>query len=88
MIWLVKITNFYFDMFRIMISSLRFLLDYENIDDDDDSDASGSDDEDSKKVSQVVINREAVYKVNTLLVVDGSFHLYSCLYNFHHYEQV
>ncbi|KFK43590.1 hypothetical protein AALP_AA1G146000 [Arabis alpina] len=47
---------------RIMISSLRFLLDYENIEDDDDSDASESDDEDSKKVSQVAVNREAVYK--------------------------
>ncbi|ESQ35502.1 hypothetical protein EUTSA_v10006828mg [Eutrema salsugineum] len=47
---------------RIMISSLRFLLDYENIDEDDDSDASSSDDEDSKQASQVVINREAVYK--------------------------
>ncbi|KAL1223936.1 hypothetical protein V5N11_012852 [Cardamine amara subsp. amara] len=49
---------------RIMISALRFLLDYENLDDDDDSDASSSDDEDSKKISQVVINREAVYKAN------------------------
>ncbi|VVA91183.1 unnamed protein product [Arabis nemorensis] len=49
---------------RIMISSLRFLLDYENIDGDDDSDASDSDDEDSKKVSQVAVNREAVYKAN------------------------
>ncbi|XP_006394895.2 protein SDA1 homolog [Eutrema salsugineum] len=49
---------------RIMISSLRFLLDYENIDDEDDSDASSSDDEDPKQASQVVINREAVYKAN------------------------
>ncbi|CAL9227604.1 unnamed protein product [Arabidopsis halleri] len=47
---------------RIRISSLRFLLDYDNINDEDDSDASSSDDEDSKKVSQVVFNREAVYK--------------------------
>ncbi|CAE6165991.1 unnamed protein product [Arabidopsis arenosa] len=49
---------------RIRISSLRFLLDYDNINDEDDSDASSSDDEDSKKVSQVVFNREAVYKAN------------------------
>lgn len=54
-------------MFRIMISSLRFLLDYDNINEDDDSDASSSDDEDSKKASQVVINREAVYKVNNII---------------------
>ncbi|XP_010476307.1 PREDICTED: protein SDA1 homolog [Camelina sativa] len=49
---------------RIMISALRFLLDYENIDDDDDSDAESDDDEDTKKISQVVINRQAVYKAN------------------------
>ncbi|CAN8293837.1 unnamed protein product [Cochlearia groenlandica] len=47
---------------RIMISSLRFLLDYENIEDDDDSDASSSDDEDPKQAAQVVVNRESVYK--------------------------
>jgi protein SDA1 len=46
-----------------MISALRFLLDYENIDDDDDSDAESDDDEESKKIDQVVINRQAVYKV-------------------------
>lgn len=50
---------------RIMVSSLRFLLDYENIEDDDDSDASDNDDdEDSKPEPHVVINREAVYKAN------------------------
>ncbi|VYS45925.1 unnamed protein product [Arabidopsis thaliana] len=49
---------------RIMISALRFLLDYENIDDDDDSDAESDDDEESKKIDQVVINRQAVYKAN------------------------
>ncbi|KAG7591498.1 Armadillo-type fold [Arabidopsis thaliana x Arabidopsis arenosa] len=49
---------------RIMISALRFLLDYENIDDDDDSDAESDDDEDNKKIDQVVINRQAVYKAN------------------------
>ncbi|KAL1189397.1 hypothetical protein V5N11_029013 [Cardamine amara subsp. amara] len=50
---------------RIMISSLRFLLDYDKIvEDEDDSDASSSDDEDSKQASQVVFNREAVYKAN------------------------
>ncbi|XP_023641890.1 protein SDA1 homolog isoform X2 [Capsella rubella] len=47
---------------RIMISSLRFLLDCENNDNEDDSDASSSDDEDSKQASHVMINREAVYK--------------------------
>lgn len=50
-----------------MISALRFLLDYENLDDEDDSDASGSDDEDSKHATQVVVNREAVYKVNNIM---------------------
>ncbi|WZZ19070.1 hypothetical protein YC2023_112159 [Brassica napus] len=50
---------------RIMVSSLRFLLDYENIEDEDDSDASDNDDdEDSKPENHVVINREAVYKAN------------------------
>ncbi|KAL0676072.1 hypothetical protein Bca4012_004053 [Brassica carinata] len=39
---------------RIMVSSLRFLLDYENIEDEDDSDASDNDDdEDSKHESHV-----------------------------------
>ncbi|CAN8274003.1 unnamed protein product [Cochlearia groenlandica] len=48
---------------RIMRSSLRFLLDYDNIHDEDDSDASSSDDDDDDKVSShVVINREAIYK--------------------------
>ncbi|CAA7039251.1 unnamed protein product [Microthlaspi erraticum] len=47
---------------RIMVSALRFLLDYENLDDEDDSDASDSDDEDSKHAMQVAVNREAVYK--------------------------
>ena len=55
-------------MFRIMVSSLRFLLDYENIEDEDDSDASDNDDdEDSKPENHVVINREAVYKVNNII---------------------
>ncbi|KAG5387206.1 hypothetical protein IGI04_038676 [Brassica rapa subsp. trilocularis] len=50
---------------RIMVSSLRFLLDYENIEDEDDSDASDNDDdEDAKPENHVVINREAVYKAN------------------------
>ncbi|KAL0732783.1 hypothetical protein Bca4012_008993 [Brassica carinata] len=50
---------------RIMVSSLRFLLDYENIEDEDDSDASDNDDdEDAKHEPYVAINREAVYKAN------------------------
>ncbi|XP_019096308.1 PREDICTED: protein SDA1 homolog [Camelina sativa] len=49
---------------RIMISSLRFLLDYDNIDDEDDSDASSGDEEESKQSSQVMINRDAVYMAN------------------------
>jgi len=39
MIWLVELlTSLFFYMFRIRISSLRFLLDYDNINDEDDSD--------------------------------------------------
>ncbi|XP_010533440.1 PREDICTED: protein SDA1 homolog [Tarenaya hassleriana] len=49
---------------RIMISALRFLLDYESIEDDNDSDASSSDDEETQKTSQVVINKESVYKAH------------------------
>lgn len=48
---------------RIMIASLSFLLDYEKIeDDDDDSDALSSEDELTQN-PQVVLNKEAVYKV-------------------------
>lgn len=59
-------------MFRIMISALRFLLDYENIDDDDDSDAE-SDDDETKKISQIVINRQAVYKVKQYFIYMNNF---------------
>lgn len=46
-----------------MIASLSFLLDYEKIeDDDDDSDALSSEDELTQN-PQVVLNKEAVYKV-------------------------
>ena len=55
LIWLVELlTSLFFNMFRIMVSSLRFLLDYENIEDEDDSDAlDNDDDEDSKHESHV-----------------------------------
>lgn len=50
---------------RIMIASLSFLLDYENIEDDDDeSDGSSSEDDQPNQQPQVLINREAIYKAH------------------------
>lgn len=46
-----------------MIAALSFLLNYENIEDDDDSDASSSEDEAATQTSQVLLSREAIYKV-------------------------
>ncbi|KAK1383002.1 hypothetical protein POM88_020737 [Heracleum sosnowskyi] len=46
---------------KIMIAALSFLLNYENIEDDD-SDDSSSEDE-STPQHQIVLNKEAVYKV-------------------------
>lgn len=45
-----------------MIAALSFLLNYENIEDDDDSDSSSSEDE-STPHHQIVLSKEAVYKV-------------------------
>lgn len=78
-----------------MVSSLRFLLDYENIEDEDDSDASDNDDdEDSKPEPHVVINREAVYKVHNIIIHEFYQRLcrrplmmqVSTFYSSHYYE--
>lgn len=53
-----------FDLHRIMIAALSFLLDYEKIVDDDDSDASSSEDDSTPQKPQAVLSKEAVYKVN------------------------
>lgn len=57
-----------FELFRIMIAALSFLLDYEKIEDDnsDDSDASSSED-DSNPQMPAVISKEAIYKVSFIL---------------------
>ena len=52
-----------FELFRIMIAALSFLLDYENIEDDD-SDDSDTEDELATQQPQIVLSKEAVYKVS------------------------
>lgn len=47
-----------------MIAALSFLLDYEKIEEDDDSDDSGSEDERVTQQPQIVLSKEAVYKVS------------------------
>lgn len=54
-----------FGLFRIMIAALSFLLDFENIEDGD-SDDSGSEDEPATQQPQIVVNKEALYKVSCL----------------------
>ena len=51
------------EMFRIMIATLSFLLDYENIEEDYDSDGSSSEDDLATQEPQVLLSREAIYKV-------------------------
>lgn len=51
-----------FELFRIMIAALSFLLDYENIEGDD-SDDLGSEDELATQQPQIVVSKEAMYKV-------------------------
>lgn len=51
---------------RILVAALSFLLGYEQIEDDD-SEASSSDDEAATQQTQIVLSREAVYKVAILL---------------------
>lgn len=53
---------FIFFIIRIMIAALSFLLNYEKIEDDD-SDNSSSEDEATPQQHQVVLSKEAVYKV-------------------------
>ncbi|XP_038694298.1 protein SDA1 homolog isoform X2 [Tripterygium wilfordii] len=49
---------------RIMIAAISFLLDYEKIQGDEDSNDSGGDDDMAHETSQVVINKEAIYKAH------------------------
>lgn len=46
-----------------MISTLSFLLGYERIEDGNDSDDSSDEDDTIMQKPQIVLNREAVYKV-------------------------
>lgn len=46
-----------------MIIALRFLLNYEKIEDEDDSDASSDEEDLAAEAPNVVINKEAIYKV-------------------------
>lgn len=48
-----------------MIASLSFLLDYEKIEDDSDSDMADSEDEQTANQPQVLLNKEAIYKVGS-----------------------
>ena len=63
--------QFMFKCIRIMIACLSFLLDYEKFEDDD-SDASSSEDE-GPHTSQVVLNRESIYKVSLELLLESYF---------------
>ncbi|XP_052199464.1 uncharacterized protein LOC127806299 isoform X2 [Diospyros lotus] len=49
---------------RIMIATLSFLLDYENIEEDDDCDGSSSEDDLAAQEPQVLLSREAIYKAH------------------------
>jgi hypothetical protein len=53
-----------FELLRIMIAAMSFLLNYEKIEDNDDSDASSSEDDSTPQKHQAVLSKEAVYKVN------------------------
>lgn len=50
-----------------MVSSLSFLLDYEKIEDDSDSDMADSEDEQTANQPQVLLNKEAIYKVGSFI---------------------
>lgn len=50
-----------------MIASLSFLLDYEKIEDDSDSDMADSEDEQTANQPQVLLNKEAIYKVGSYI---------------------
>ncbi|KAL2510304.1 ARM repeat superfamily protein [Forsythia ovata] len=47
---------------RIMIAALSFLLDFEKIENDDDTDDSGSEDDLETQQTQIVVNKESIYK--------------------------
>ncbi|CAA2954768.1 Hypothetical predicted protein [Olea europaea subsp. europaea] len=48
-----------------MIATLSFLLDFEKIENDDDTDDSGSEDDLETLQTQIVVNKESIYKVGT-----------------------
>ncbi|CAI9779373.1 unnamed protein product [Fraxinus pennsylvanica] len=47
---------------KIMIAALSFLLDFEKIENDDDTDDSGSEDDLETQQTQIVVNKESIYK--------------------------
>ncbi|CAA3021606.1 SDA1 homolog isoform X1 [Olea europaea subsp. europaea] len=47
---------------KIMIAVLSFLLDFEKIENDDDTDDSGSEDDLEARQTQMVVNKESIYK--------------------------
>ncbi|KAF5726706.1 protein SDA1 [Tripterygium wilfordii] len=57
-------SSFIRSLFLIMIAAISFLLDYEKIQGDEDSNDSGGDDDMAHETSQVVINKEAIYKAH------------------------
>lgn len=54
-----------------MVASLSFLLDCEKIEDDEDIDNSGSEDELATPQHQIVVSKEAIYKVSCSLLEFG-----------------
>lgn len=61
----LKKVSFVYESVRIMIAALSFLLDYEKIEDDDDSDANSDEDDLTTHNPQVILSKEAVYKVSS-----------------------
>lgn len=47
---------------KIMIAALSFLLDFEKVENDDDTDDSGSEDDLETQQTQIVVNKESIYK--------------------------
>lgn len=56
-----------FEHVRIMTAALSFLLDFEKIEDVDDSDDSSSEDDATTQQPQIILNKEALYKVGCSL---------------------
>lgn len=51
-----------------MIAALSFLLDFEKIEDGGDTDDSGSEDDPTTPQPQIVLSKEAVYKVGSSFI--------------------